>query len=498
MAKKKKDLSKMSDKQFAAGFAGAEQKGVGALAIQIKEQNKIAQDNKTDMERNQKLNDLIKTTAFGDKEGRDASSKLRQEYRDNSERLQSAIESGDKEQIALEKASQQKILDGADNEEKRREAVKAVEKQSGLLGKIAGGIGSIVKSAKDNAGAIGGLGLLALAILDPEKMQALIKKVIEILGKAVDIVQKIITGDISGAFEVFASEWKSFTGAFILLFGGKLITAFKVISKVFPKIRAAVNLFRASFIGQYISGMISHFKNMMKSLGGKLMKMVKALTAAANVFRLFMMGTFLPGMLVALISMGTALAAVLAPFAVPIAIALGIALIVAAIGFALTKLRDALGFTSVFDVLMLGVAHLQDAFGHIVNLMGAYVNFILGMVEKFGKFLGFEIDLPEIPKMSTDNAAKKKVEFQQKKIDEDNAEFAKTDLGKSVNTTGDELDMSSMDNKMEGQFLNQAAAPVIVNNVNNSSTTSNKSSSSMSSSTRSRDFGLNNYTVGSF
>ena len=227
MAKKKQDLSKMSDKQFAAGFAGKEQKGVGALAIQIKEQNKIAQDNKTDMERNQKLNDLIKTTAFGDKEGRDASTKLRQEYRDNSERLQSAIESGDKEQIALEKASQQKILDGADNEEKRREAVKAVEKQSGLLGKIAGGIGSIVKSAKDNAGAIGGLGLLALAILDPEKMQALIKKVIEILGKAVDIVQKIITGDISGAFEVFASEWKSFTGAFILLFGGKLITAFK-------------------------------------------------------------------------------------------------------------------------------------------------------------------------------------------------------------------------------------------------------------------------------
>ena len=86
------------------------------------------------------------------------------------------------------------------------------------------------------------------------------------------------------------------------------------------------------------------------------------------------------------------------------------------------------------------------------------------MVEKFGKFLGFEIDLPEIPKMSTDNAAKKKVEFQQKRIDEDNAEFEKTDLGKSVNTTGDELDMSSMDNKMEGQFLNQAAAaPVVIN-----------------------------------
>ena len=42
------------------------------------------------------------------------------------------------------------------------------------------------------------------------------------------------------------------------------------------------------------------------------------------------------------------------------------------------------------------------------------MNFILGIVEKFGRFLGFEIDLPEIPKMSTDNAANKKAELEVK------------------------------------------------------------------------------------
>ena len=35
-------------------------------------------------------------------------------------------------------------------------------------------------------------------------------------------------------------------------------------------------------------------------------------------------------------------------------------------------------------------------------------------MRKFGRFLGFEIDLPEIPKMSTDNAANKKAELEVK------------------------------------------------------------------------------------
>ena len=63
---------------------------------------------------------------------------------------------------------------------------------------------------------------------------------------------------------------------------------------------------------------------------------------------------------------------------------------------------------------MLGLAHMRDAFAHVVNLVGSIVNFIIGLVEKFGRFLGFNIDLPKIPKMATDNAARKKAELEVK------------------------------------------------------------------------------------
>ena len=472
MAKKKNDEPRqLSAKQLAAGFGGKSLKeggqaaiGIEQLTAEIAEQNKIAQDKKTDNERNQLLMDLVMSTKKGDEEGKNNSLALRSQFVESNKRLERAIANGDDNAMQLERDIQAEVLDNAETEENRREANKSIEKQSALLGKISSGIGGLVGFAKDNAIIAGGGLFAALAIFNPELMEKIVNKVVETLTAALKIVKALMNGDIEGALEAFKSEWKMFTGAFIFFFGGKIVKALMAAHKVFKGLMVAVQTYKMFLATQYSGSMIAHFKAMARSLGGKLMKMIRGVTAAANVFRVFMMGTFLPGIGVALISMSTALAAVLAPFAVPIAIALGIALIVAAIGFALTKLRDALGFTSVFDVLMLGVAHLQDAFGHIVNLMGAYVNFILGMVEKFGKFLGFEIDLPEIPKMSTDNAAKKKVEFQQKKIDEDNAEFEKTDLGKSVNSTGDELDMSSMDNKMEGQFLNQAAAaPVVIN-----------------------------------
>ena len=465
------ETRELTARQLAAGFGGRSLMeggqaaiGIEQLTAEIAEQNKISQDKKTDNERNQLLMDLVMSTEKGDEEGKNNSLALRSQFVESNKRLERAIANGDDSAMQLERDIQAEILDNAETEENRREANKSIEKQSALLGKISSGIGGLVGFAKDNAIIAGGGLFAALAIFNPELMEKIVNKLVETLTAAMKIVKSLLNGDIEGALEAFKSEWEMFTGAFIFFFGGKIAKALMAAHKAFKGLMLAAQTYKMFLATEYSGSMIAHFKAMGRSLGGKLMNMIRGVTRAANVFRVFMMGTFLPGIGVALISMSTALAAVLAPFAVPIAIALGIALIVAAIGFALTKLRDALGFTSVFDVLMLGVAHLQDAFGHIVNLMGAYVNFILGMVEKFGKFLGFEIDLPEIPKMSTDNAAKKKVELQQKKIDKDNEEFEKTELGKSVNTTGDELDMSSMNNKMEGQFLNQAAAaPVVIN-----------------------------------
>ena len=107
-----------------------------------------------------------------------------------------------------------------------------------------------------------------------------------------------------------------------------------------------------------------------------------------------------------------------------------------------------MGFTSIFDVMQLGIAHLKDAFGNVVNLIGSIVNFILGLVEKFGRFLGFEIDLPEIPKMDTDNAAKKKVELQAKAEQARVDELEKQRLAKSQEGSGTVLLETSTENAL--------------------------------------------------
>lgn len=192
----------------------------------------------------------------------------------------------------------------------------------------------------------------------------------------------------------------------VKLLGGKIIKAFRLLVSV-------AGLFRNYMMMTFIPNMIAMFKSMMGKVMGAITKGITVVTTLAKAFRLFMLTTFLPAIGGFIMGLITSLGAVLIPLAIPIAIALGIAAVVAGIGLALTKLRDALGFGSIFDVLMLGVMHLKDAFAHVVNLVGSLVNFILGLVEKFGKFLGFEVDLPEIPKMATDSAAEFKMGAQE-------------------------------------------------------------------------------------
>ena len=124
----------------------------------------------------------------------------------------------------------------------------------------------------------------------------------------------------------------------------------------------------------------------------------------------------------------TPMLAALAPILLPIA---AIAAVFGIIYLALEKMREALGFTSIFDVMLLGLAYLKDGFGHIVNLIGTIVNFIMGLVGKFASFLGFDIDIPKIPKMDTDNASRKKAELQEKAAtaaEEEAAKKAKQDI----------------------------------------------------------------------
>ena len=145
-----------------------------------------------------------------------------------------------------------------------------------------------------------------------------------------------------------------------------------------------------------------------------------------------------------------------------------------AILLGLTMLRDAMGFTSIFDVIMLGVAYLQDAFGHVVNAIGSIVNFIFGIVEGIASFIGFDVELPKVPKMSTDNAEKKKAELDLKaekaRIEEEQRLAREKE---KENLTGSEIPDISAENALGQMDVQQQ--PVVVSNQQSSTTTQSSS-----------------------
>jgi hypothetical protein len=261
------------------------------------------------------------------------------------------------------------IKAGVKSEEDRREAIKKQDEANSLLGKMAKGIEGFGGKVKESGGFLAGIAGLATLLLNPQAFAVGLTKILNFVGDMVKVVEHVFAGEFGKAGELL----KENGGAIAGILGGLLI----------------MNL-------------------------GKVIRGVSMLVRGFKIFRLFMLGTMVPmltGAFTAMITAMTPIFAAMAPVLLPI---LAIAAIFGVIGLALAQIRDAMGFTSVFDVMSLGIAHLQDAFGRVVNLIGGIVNFVLGLVEKFGRFLGFDIDLPEIPKMSTNNAATEKVRLQEK------------------------------------------------------------------------------------
>jgi hypothetical protein len=177
------------------------------------------------------------------------------------------------------------------------------------------------------------------------------------------------------------------------------IVGAKVVIKVYNAVSTMITAF-SSFAG-----------GLMKVM--RILRIGKALTmlrTAFTVFRIFMLKTLVPGLIGAFTSAMTAMAPVVVALAPFIAAAAGIALAVGLIYLGLEKVRESLGFESIFDVMMLGAMHLKDAFATVVNFLGSIVNKVLSIASEFGKFLGFDVNLPEIPVMATDSAEKFKAE----------------------------------------------------------------------------------------
>jgi len=354
--------------------------GLKLLNDELKEQKEIQKANADLFDIEKSLNKL---EGFMDRNADETTLQLRSGYEEASMNLKDAIERGDDQAADIARRQIETIKEAAQTEEERREAAKAAELQSTALfsmGDKLEGLGEKMDSMglAAKGGFLAGIAGLFLMFTDPEKFREIIVKVMDTVTSAFQAITQVLQGGLSGALETMDGKF----GAL-----GKLV--------------GVIALF---FLPKIIS-----------TIGG-VFKTLNKLVKAARVFRIFMMGTFIPSMVAAFSSVIAAVTPIVVAMAVPLAIIAGIAAVFFLFKVALEKIRDSLGFTSVFDVLLLGFAYLSDGIAHMVNAVTGVINFVIGIVEKIGRFIpGLDdLDLPKIPKMATDNASKKKIELQAK------------------------------------------------------------------------------------
>ena len=380
---KLKTLEEAADKNLEAQKESIENDSVVRSLEDLVEENKrttklLTADSTAQLELRKQIKDLnngfYSGEFFNDPEADARAQGLKDAYDKASADLQDAIEAGNTQAQDLAMRQLEQIKESAESEENQREARKMNQLANDRLYQIADatektadGIGDAISGALATAGVLAGLAGLALLFINPEAFQAIVESIIDQVSGVVEFIEGIITGDFEMAFRGLGDSWMLLTGVFLALL---------------PKIISIVS------------------------------RVVKAV----KVFRVFMLGSFIPGMIsmfTGMISAMTPILAALSPILTPIAI---IAAILGGIYLGLEAFRKAMGFTSIFDMLMMGVSYLKDAFAHVVNAVGSIVNFILGMVEGIAGIFGFEIDLPTIPKMATDNAEKKKAELKAKEV----------------------------------------------------------------------------------
>lgn len=391
------------------------------LSDSIKSQNSIL-SNQLDMNKLGDQLDRLNTGTNRLYDNEEARMQIQEEFNLGQQALLSAIEEGDGQAIDIAMKQLEAVQDAASNEEARRESAKALEEQQSSLNRIGdsivglgGKFDGFASGVKGTGGFLAGLTGLALAIFSPETLQKFMNSAIEGVTNVINGIVSIFKGDTEKGLTLLGDNLgtvAAIIGGLALQFGGSIITKLGNLVKMVKTMMTAVKVFQAFMMKEFIPNLKSFFSGMMKRLG--FTKLLGIITAAATAFGTFMTATALPAIGAFFSGMIASISAALIPLLPIIAIGAGIALLVGALYLGLKAIQESLGFGSIFDVLQLGVAHLKDAFAHVVNFIGSIANFIMGMVEKFGKFLGFEIDLPEIPKMDTDSAAKTKNELQLK------------------------------------------------------------------------------------
>ena len=369
----------LSNKQLAAGFGGQQEKIIGKLGIiadKLAEQTEAIETEIQTTDLDQRIKDL---GGFIGKDDNEDTKDFREAFSTINADLESAIAAGDPEAEAIAKKQLEALEDAVQSEEKRREQEKLLREQNDNLLKMAEGIEGFGKGFDEFAGnvtgSVGFLGTIAgiaLLFIDPKKFAKLIGDAISQVSKVLKAIYNIFTGDPES-------------------------------------VEAGVNTLKENF-----GTLAALILTVGLFLGGPLIKGLSALVKAAQVFRLFMVGTFVPTMIAAFTSIATFMApilAALAPILVPILI---IGALIAAIYFGLQAMSDALGFGGVFDSIEYVLAVAGDAFGHLYNMIASLVDWITGIIDSFGGFLGFEFEIPKMGQMDTNSAERKKLELQKK------------------------------------------------------------------------------------
>ena len=355
------------------------------------------------------------------------------------------------------------IRSSVESEEEKREKIKAQEEANSILNKMSGKLDSVGKSLDgfvSNAVGAGGLLATALLFIDPDKFFKILSGLIE---AALNIVSKIsaffkekilpnlgkVKGEVDYTSVLIGSLVALFSGTIVRAFSSAikvvktLVTAAKTFSTFIKtsfvgemisnlatttknfmsagitKLKNAAIAFKAKMLTEFIPNMLTNLKSMMASLSGKIMTLMNNLAKVAKAFRVTMLTTFIPGMIAALTTISATLATVLAPLAPILVPILAIAAAFGLVLLGLNKIKESMGFTSIFDVIMYGVSFIKDGLAHLGNVFIKIAKKVAGLGAGLLEVIG--IDVPDwvykardMELMATDNAARKKIELDQK------------------------------------------------------------------------------------
>ena len=442
------------------------------------EMSKIASANPNQIRRS-----IDKLEARFTGETNEATIALREAFETNTGLLETAIKEGDLAGQELAREQLEMIGEGAKSEESRREATALAEEQSSalfLLGDKFEVMGeSFDKAIGENArkaGFFAGLAGLALMFLDPEKFQELVTAAIDSISGIFDTLYAAITGDWEGFSSGFSENWKAI-GAILLgigaMFGGKILSLAGSLLK-------AARAFKIFMMTKFIPTISNMFSGMISALGGAFMKLVRGVVIGAKVFRVFMMGTMIPAIGAMFTGMMTAMVPILAAMAPILLPILAIAAAFGLLFLGIKAIRDAMGFGSMFDVIKVAWGYVKDGMAMFANVYIDIANMIMGLVSKFGKWLGFDFEMPQMDRMATDNAekAKEAARLNKKRLDEEKALEKEREIESELNAQNPTIPGSDILNTSDSNSAGQKESATSVNAIIQNTTGGNVSKNS--------------------